>query len=184
MNPRIHTFFAESADDNSAVAIASWEAPGERQHRSLWRAQNFAEKFWSIAYSIWDAIMIPLAKRIVRVGYVLQKRDRWAALQAEFRKTTHATTDEEHGYWTLQYLAVLPDYGRRGIAGRLMQWGCDQADKGDFAIYLSASPQGRNFYVNHGFTVLAEKECFPGEECGGWTETYMRRPRLSECKHA
>ncbi|KAL7007011.1 hypothetical protein EMMF5_003237 [Cystobasidiomycetes sp. EMM_F5] len=180
VNPQVHTFFAQDEESRAVVGIASWTAP--LQLERTWRQQALSERLWHIGYRIWDAIMIPIAKRLVAVGYILQKRDRWAALQAEFKRATHSIKDKRRGYWSLDYLAVLPTHHRRGIGGQLLEWGLEQADADDLSVYLSASPQGVGMYTKHGFVALKDKVCFAEEECGDWIETYMGRPRRSERK--
>jgi ribosomal protein S18 acetylase RimI-like enzyme len=124
--------------------------------------------------------MIPIAKRFAHVGHILQKRERWSGVQDGFAARHISQSDKKKGYWYLSWLGILSTHGRKGLGQQLLQWGLDRADEHDQAIYLSASPQGVGLYRKAGFEVVEALLCYPEEEKGNWTESYMRRPRRSE----
>ncbi|KAK3628655.1 hypothetical protein LTR56_018470 [Elasticomyces elasticus] len=51
----------------------------------------------------------------------------------------------------LNTLAVLPGYQRKGIGGRLMDWGLRKADELGFDAWVEGSVPGRPLYEKHGF---------------------------------
>jgi GNAT superfamily N-acetyltransferase len=57
-------------------------------------------------------------------------------------------TDEVLG---LEILATHPGYRKLGLASQLIQWGCDQADKGGLECFLNASKAGKPLYEKHGY---------------------------------
>lgn len=71
---------------------------------------------------------------------------------------------DEHAH--LAELAVHPDYGRRGIGGKLLSRSCDWAkEQGYRAITLTTFvdiPWNAPWYAARGFTQLAEEEWGPG----------------------
>lgn len=88
--------------------------------------------------------------------------------------------NRQQGYWQLSLLGVLPAFGGRGIAKKLLQFGTDKADEDDTVCYLSASPKGLPVYKKAGFRIVGADVCYPDDPQGGWTETFMIRERRSE----
>lgn len=56
----------------------------------------------------------------------------------------------------LDTLATHPDYQRRGAGSRLIQWGCDLADKNGTMAYVDASKEGAPLYQKFGFVDKSE----------------------------
>lgn len=54
----------------------------------------------------------------------------------------------------LRRVAVLPEYQRRGIASRLLQWGVDKADEDKLVSWLNARPAGQRLYEKVGWEVV------------------------------
>lgn len=86
------------------------------------------------------------------------------------------------GYWTLAGLGVSEEYGRRGIGSKLLQWGCEEADKTDRAIVISASVDGEKLYSRCGFETM-KRILLEDEQTGGSIkQAYMIRHRASDRK--
>ena len=79
------------------------------------------------------------------------------------------------GYWTLMILGVSPDFGRRGIGSKLLEWGCARADETDRAVLVVASPAGEQLYGRRGFETVGVNTMLDKEEAEGMTQTYMIR---------
>lgn len=56
----------------------------------------------------------------------------------------------------LYFLAVHPDYQRKGIGRMLTQWGVDHAANEDRDVCLIASQKGRFLYAAMGFETVTE----------------------------
>ncbi|KAK6431315.1 hypothetical protein LTR95_012526 [Oleoguttula sp. CCFEE 5521] len=60
-------------------------------------------------------------------------------------------------HWFLELLGTDKSYQRQGIAGALIKWGTDQADREGLETYLDASEEGREYYIrHHGFELKGE----------------------------
>jgi GNAT superfamily N-acetyltransferase len=79
------------------------------------------------------------------------------------------------GYWTLMVLGVSEEFARRGVGSRLLQWGCDQADRTDRAVLVVASPEGEQLYGRRGFVKVGFNVMLEKKEAEGMTQTYMIR---------
>lgn len=53
-------------------------------------------------------------------------------------------------------MQVRPEYHRRGLGGRLLRRGLDDADKAGAQTLLAASDPGMGLYVKEGFETLVE----------------------------
>jgi ribosomal protein S18 acetylase RimI-like enzyme len=58
----------------------------------------------------------------------------------------------------LEYLAVNPDYRRRGVGEKLVSWGIEQADKQGVDSVLEATNDGGKLYRKLGFEDIAPIE--------------------------
>ncbi|KAJ0420358.1 acyl-CoA N-acyltransferase [Aspergillus carlsbadensis] len=54
----------------------------------------------------------------------------------------------------LDTVFVHPDYRRRGVATRLLEWGIEQAERLGLLVYLEATEEGRRVYERVGFEVV------------------------------
>ncbi|KAL4917374.1 hypothetical protein BDW62DRAFT_183964 [Aspergillus aurantiobrunneus] len=79
-----------------------------------------------------------------------------------------AIGDKRHYY--LNMLAVDPQFGRRGLGGKLLKWGLDRADQERVVTFISSSPMGRGLYEKHGCRAVNSYEVVPG-----YRETSMVR---------
>lgn len=61
-------------------------------------------------------------------------------------------------YMVLQSLATDPNYQRRGIGSKLVQWGLDQADAEGLPCWIHASDAGRRVYEAAGFEQVGYDE--------------------------
>lgn len=111
---------------------------------------------------------------------VLQRQRMWAQHTRVLEGQYISNRNRKQGYWQLSLLGVLPAFGGRGIAKKLLQFGMDKADEDDTVCYLSASPKGLPVYKKVGFKVIGADVCYPEDPQGGWTETFMVRDRRSE----
>ncbi|OQN97004.1 hypothetical protein B0A48_16978 [Cryoendolithus antarcticus] len=60
-------------------------------------------------------------------------------------------------HYFLELLGTDKAYQRQGIAGALIRWGTDQADKEGLETYLDASEEGREYYIRrHDFVLKGE----------------------------
>ncbi|KAH9894585.1 acyl-CoA N-acyltransferase [Xylariomycetidae sp. FL2044] len=65
------------------------------------------------------------------------------------------------------YLFILfthPDYRRRGVAQRLLNWGMDKADEMGVEMFLDSTPVGKPLYEANKFQVVAETVIVPHTE--------------------
>jgi len=57
----------------------------------------------------------------------------------------------------LELIGVHEDYQRRGIAGALIRWATDQADRDGLETYLDGTELGQPYYSKrHGFRTVAD----------------------------
>jgi len=87
--------------------------------------------------------------------------------------------------WTvLEYLAVNPEYRRRGVGEKLVTWGIEQADKQGLDTVLEATLDGGKLYRRLGFEDAGKIEYKSVTEKYTTTRTqpdlmFMRRPARS-----
>lgn len=60
-------------------------------------------------------------------------------------------------------LAVSVNHQRRGVGGRLVDWGLERAERDGLPAVLCASVKGRNLYHKKGFRFLCDTKFPPGE---------------------
>jgi ribosomal protein S18 acetylase RimI-like enzyme len=84
----------------------------------------------------------------------------------------------------LEYLAVNPEYRRRGVGEKLVRWGVEQADKQGLDTVLEATLDGGKVYRKLGFEDAGKIEYNSVSE--KFTKTrdqpdlmFMRRPARS-----
>lgn len=65
-------------------------------------------------------------------------------------------------YWELDILAVDPDFGRRGIGGKLVEWGQDRAREDGVPLLLWASIRATPLYERKGFKEI-DRIVFEGD---------------------
>ena len=84
----------------------------------------------------------------------------------------------ERPHCYLEIVATLPQHQRRGAAARVMQWGCDWADREGLECYLEAGPDLVLFYARYGFQVV---ESFAPPRMPDHTESFMiRKPQMHQ----
>jgi GNAT superfamily N-acetyltransferase len=68
----------------------------------------------------------------------------------------------------LRELYVRPEYQRKGIGGKLVEWGVQRARELGVIAYTEASVQGKELYLRHGFkevdSVRVEFESWGGKK--------------------
>jgi GNAT superfamily N-acetyltransferase len=57
-------------------------------------------------------------------------------------------------HWHLEWLAVHPDWWRKGAGTMLLDWGLRQAEKDGMAAMWEASPEGVEFYQKRGIETI------------------------------
>jgi len=70
--------------------------------------------------------------------------------------------------WYLKILAIHPDYQRRGVGAKLLNWGLERARARGEKVYLEASRRGKGLYTKLGFEHVGDLTLRDGE-----TETIM-----------
>jgi len=73
-------------------------------------------------------------------------------------KKQHEAVMGERAHYFLEILGTLPEYHRKGIASKLLQWGCEMADEAGIDSYLDASVAGKPLYERFGY----EAQVVPG----------------------
>ena len=102
----------------------------------------------------------------------------------EFNKDRVAYVKKANGnVVNLDILAIDPKFQRRGIGGKLVAWGTEQADERDFEAIVESSVFGKGLYEKNGF-VWQKDVTLPLE--GKWEGrresryAWLVRPRRSE----
>ncbi len=57
-------------------------------------------------------------------------------------------------FWDLLMLCVSPLFQRRGVGGRLLDWGFDKATREGVPVGVQSSPAGEGLYRGKGFRVI------------------------------
>jgi predicted N-acetyltransferase YhbS len=65
-------------------------------------------------------------------------------------------------YLELATLGVNPKYHRRGIGGKLVQWGIDAAKEEHIPVVLEGSVTGTKLYSKIGFHITGRNEVIDG----------------------
>jgi predicted N-acetyltransferase YhbS len=69
-------------------------------------------------------------------------------------------------------LGTIPEYRRLGVAGMLIGWGTEQADRDNLECFVDSSDKGRIVYEKFGF--IGQKPFqIPGQD---YTQTSYIRP--------
>lgn len=63
---------------------------------------------------------------------------------------------DRDGYLLLRWLAVDPEYRRKGLATRLLKWGMDEGDRLGLPCMLEATREGEVVYKQHGYVSQGE----------------------------
>jgi GNAT superfamily N-acetyltransferase len=80
---------------------------------------------------------------------------RWTAVREKVKE--EAKEEETSAVWVLDLCAVSPEYQGRGVAGRLVKWGVEEAGRrGGLECLTEASRMGRRVYVKYGFETVGE----------------------------
>lgn len=85
--------------------------------------------------------------------------DAWLALSSKLRTERMRILKGRDNICRLTFMAVHPDFQRRGIGSMLLQSVCDEMDKvPGRCAYVLAAPEGVPLYSNFGFEVVGEVE--------------------------
>ena len=76
-------------------------------------------------------------------------------IRAEFMK--------DKKYVLVGILVVMPEYQRRGIGTRLLDWALKQADENGYPCYIDSSPQGLGLYKKLGWEEVGSAEIDEGD---------------------
>ena len=157
-SPNFFFYVAESdihdkdwCDTAQVVGYAIWARRGGSDVAKAWRTKHAA----------WRA----------RLEGALLSVEEWycEALKADksvdyaVRDTFFASAPEEfediHEMWKLHNLVTDPKYQRRGVGGRLIEWGQEQARKEGTCVGLTASMVGQQVYRKKGFRMYGVVPC-------------------------
>lgn len=61
-------------------------------------------------------------------------------------------------------LVTLPEYQRKGIGSKLLEWGLERADEKGYHCWIDSSPQGLGLYKKHGWEEIG----FLDVDLAGW----------------
>lgn len=85
--------------------------------------------------------------------------DAWLALSSKLRTERMRILKGRDNICRLTFMAVHPDFQRRGIASSMLQSVCDETDQvPGRCAYVLAAPEGVRLYSNFGFEVVGEVE--------------------------
>ncbi|KAK2603270.1 hypothetical protein N8I77_009741 [Diaporthe amygdali] len=85
--------------------------------------------------------------------------DAWLALSSKLRTERMRILKGRDNICRLTFMAVHPDFQRRGIGSMMLQSVCDETDKvPGRCAYVLAAPEGVQLYSNFGFEVVREVE--------------------------
>lgn len=192
VNKDFHPFLVRDKESGQVVALSNWKvtAPlktqaGPQVKSTEYRTLSLSERIWSWLYWGRDKLSKLVPKWLYKMFYprnrdFYERKSRWFVKVLDNFNNSVIENDKNLGYWTLMHLGVSPQYGGQGIASALLQWGLDQADKTDRAIYIIATTAGAKLYKKHGFEEVSSDIYFPGEPFGGFEVSMMRRARISE----
>lgn len=97
---------------------------------------------------------------------------------ARLLKRQAILTDET--CFMLKELYITPEYQRRGLGGRLVEWGVKKADELGLPAYTDATPEGLGLYLKHGFLerdrVTVELEQYGGRKGDVSSYALLYRP--------
>lgn len=194
LQSNIYVQVAEALEENGTmtssdvpadiVGFAGWMIPN--QCKPLWPQRTLREKVSSFLYLVYDIFtMICIPSRVYayfhpREAQVWQRRIKWMTIQEQGADKQVLPEHKESGYFHLTFMGVEEEHRRKGIATKLLQWGCDAADQFDMPIYLAATHEGVPFYLANGFEIILEESLLIDEIDGGYTETTMLRRNISE----
>ncbi|KAG6362608.1 hypothetical protein INS49_007700 [Diaporthe citri] len=85
--------------------------------------------------------------------------DAWLALSSKLRTERMRILKGRDNICRLTFMAVHPDFQRRGIASMMLQSVCEETDQvPGRCAYVLAAPEGVRLYSNFGFEVVGEVE--------------------------
>jgi GNAT superfamily N-acetyltransferase len=190
-----HAFVVRNEGTGEAVAISNWKVVALEAKQTttvtttpiLFRNQTIMEKVRSWSYWLYDKAIKVVPFWLYKLfnpkkAPIYERKARWFAKVTKNFEASVLPLDKQTGYWVLMHLGVLPEFGGRGLASSLLQWGLDRADVEDRPIYIIATMAGARLYAKRGFEALSTDIYFPGEPSGGFEVLMMRRKRVSERK--
>ena len=187
-DPRNHAFLVYDHASEQVAGFSAWTVPsGSRHCRDVptWTRVRLSVHTWLSAvvprslFMLWERLVYGVERARARQA-VRERKRAWSIFVEDANRRFIRPEHREQGYWHLSLLGVLPDFGRQGIAQRLLAWGMERADEEDRPIYLSASAQGLGAYKKSGFVEVGRDICYPEDPLGGWPEIVCMRKRLSE----
>lgn len=100
-------------------------------------------------------------------------------LQEHFNKAVETALEAQFGgmhCFEVRELNVLaPDYWRKGIASKLLNWIIAKADKKNIPIVLAATPPGYPLYLKHGFVDVEGENRIVECDMSKWGRTGIHR---------
>jgi len=87
-------------------------------------------------------------------------------------------------YYLMAVLTVLPEYQRKGIGQKLLEWGLRQADEAGIECWIDASPEGLGLYKKNGWREVGKVDIdlakWGGPEVVDTTVCLVRPPQSKE----
>lgn len=109
---------------------------------------------------------VPSQKELTQ-GSLYQTKDEAeyaAAMMSSFYQTRHAELRAAKGSLVcLDICAVDPNHQKKGIGGKLVDWGVQKATEMGVDAVVESSIQGRGLYQKHGFIFVREVEVDAGD---------------------
>jgi len=81
---------------------------------------------------------------------------------------------------SLDILTIDPAFQRRGVGGKLVEWGTSKADKMGVDAVVESSVFGKGLYLKHGFNFIKDVTISPPEKWAGREEAkfaWLVRPK-------
>ena len=132
--------------DGQVVGFASWGLP-----KRIWRSETLAEAIYRKVIEYKDNLedwIFPSR------WHNLSKQEKLKRSQEEsMEKYLGSKIDET---WYLKLLCVHPEFQRKGVGTKLLDWGLERARERGQKVYLEATEFGIALYINKGFKELGE----------------------------
>lgn len=150
--------------DGKIVGYTVWMVP-----KRCRPAPTISHTLWEYALSFQDKVSDFFFSRHPRMD-----PDRLKIFKnAQKESMKRIMKDDEDRWWYLCILIIHPNYQRKGIGGKMLQWGLRQAKETGERAYLESSLAGDALYIKHGFTQNGSIT-IGGPKAGGGKEVYLK----------
>ncbi|KAI9701185.1 MAG: hypothetical protein M1836_001854 [Candelina mexicana] len=128
------------------AGYAAWERKGKSQSARRWRNNDSLLKKLERLLGQAEAAYT----EAFRLDRCIDEKNVRA-----FRKLRDESFDKIPEYWNLLMLCVSPSFQRRGVGGRLLEWGFEKAVTEAVPLAVQSSPAGEGLYLGKGFKVIS-----------------------------